>query len=95
MVSKILCSLSPKFRHVVSSIVEAKDLTALIVDELSGSLKGYQSRLDMETNQVEVRAFHAKEEGSTSNPTVNIGRGRGYGGFRGCSWGGGKGCVTE
>ncbi|XP_039134294.1 uncharacterized protein LOC120271681 [Dioscorea cayenensis subsp. rotundata] len=81
--------LSPKFKHVVSSIIKAKDLSTLTVDELSGSLKGHESRLDMETDQVEVKAFHAKGEGSTSNPNVITGRGRGRGGCRG------RGRVTE
>lgn len=71
VVGKILCSLSSKFRHVVSSIIEAKDLSTFTMDELSGSLKGHESRLDMETDQVEVRAFHTKGESSTSNPTIN------------------------
>lgn len=58
VVRKILRSLSPKFRHVVSSIIEVKDLAALTVDELSGSLKGHESRLNMETDQMEMKAFH-------------------------------------
>ncbi|XP_039137400.1 uncharacterized protein LOC120274929 [Dioscorea cayenensis subsp. rotundata] len=60
--SKILRSLSPKFHHVVSSIVKAKDLSILTVDKLSGSLKGHEGRLDMESDKVEVRAFHIKGE---------------------------------
>lgn len=47
IVGKILHSFSPKFRHVVSSIIEAKDLSVLTVDDLSGSLKGHKGRLDL------------------------------------------------
>ncbi|XP_039145505.1 uncharacterized protein LOC120282718 [Dioscorea cayenensis subsp. rotundata] len=83
IVGKILRSLSLKFRHVVSSIIEANDLSILTVDELSRSLKGHEGRLDMESDQVEVKAFHIKGEGSSSNSTDNAGRGKGHGGFRG------------
>ena len=47
VVSKILRSLTPKFNHVVSSIIEARDLTTLSVDELSGSLKGHEGILNL------------------------------------------------
>ncbi|XP_039130885.1 uncharacterized protein LOC120267277 [Dioscorea cayenensis subsp. rotundata] len=95
VVGKILRSLTPKFRHVVSSIIEAKDLTTLTVDELSGSLKGHEGRLDMENDQVEVKAFHIKGEASSSSYNVNTRRGRGRGGFRGRSRGRGRGHVSE
>lgn len=87
--------LIPKFRHVISSIIEAKDLATLTADDLSCSLKGHEGRLDMETNQVEVKAFHIRGEASISSPTANTGRGRGSGGFKGCSRDRGKGCVSK
>ncbi|XP_039123328.1 uncharacterized protein LOC120259937 [Dioscorea cayenensis subsp. rotundata] len=83
IVGKILHNLSPKFCHVVSSIVEAKDLSILMIDELSGSLKGHEGRLDMESDQVEVKAFHIKGEAFSANHTMNAGRDRDCGGFRG------------
>lgn len=49
----------------------------------------------METNQVEVKAFHIRGEASISSPTANTGRGRGSGGFKGCSRDRGKGCVSK
>lgn len=47
VVLKILRSLNPRFTHVVSSIIEAKNLNTLIVDELSGSLKSHESILNL------------------------------------------------
>lgn len=45
VVIKILRGLIHDFKHVVSSIVEAKDLRKLIVEELSSSLKSYKAIL--------------------------------------------------
>lgn len=46
VVIKIHRSLTPRFTNVVSSIIEAKNLSTLIVDELCDSLKSHESILD-------------------------------------------------
>lgn len=53
--------------YVVSSIIETKDLFVLIVEELSGSLKGHEGRLDMSLDSTEAKAFHIKTEGAPSS----------------------------
>lgn len=95
VVEKILRSLTPKFCHVVSSIIEAKDLSALGVKELSGSLKGHEGRLDMDPDQVEEKAFHIKPDTTLTNPSMHVGRGRARGSFRGRSRGRGRGRTSE
>ena len=46
VVEKILRSLNSKFNHVVVAIQESKDLEALSVDELNGSLRAYEDMMD-------------------------------------------------
>lgn len=70
VVGKILRSLTPDFKHVVSSIVEAKDLSTLTVEELGGSLKGHEAIILLSSEQDEATAFQA----TTAN---REGRGRG------------------
>jgi len=48
VVSKILRSLTPRFSLVVHSIIEAKDLNTLTVEQLSSSLKNHESILNIE-----------------------------------------------
>lgn len=54
VVGKILRSLNPTFKHVVSSIVEAKDLGKLTVEELSSSLKGHETILMLSAGEEET-----------------------------------------
>lgn len=95
VVGNILRSLTPKFSHLVSSIIEAKDLSALSVEELSGSLKGHEGRLNMAPNQVKEKAFHIKPDTTLTNPSMHVGRGRARGSFRGRSRGRGRGRTSE
>lgn len=46
VVAKMLISLTPRFTHV-SSIIKAKNLNALTLDELSSSLKSNESILNL------------------------------------------------
>lgn len=59
IVGKILRSLTPRFNHVVSSIVEAKDLSTLTVEKLSGSLKGHEAILFLSAGREEQTALQA------------------------------------
>ncbi|XP_039135767.1 uncharacterized protein LOC120273196 [Dioscorea cayenensis subsp. rotundata] len=77
IIGKILRSLTLKFSHVVSSIIESKDMSSLTVKELSGSLGGHEGRLDLEQDHTEEEgeaevasevAYVVKEEGEAQRP---------------------------
>ncbi|CAN0915988.1 hypothetical protein LINGRAHAP2_LOCUS29455 [Linum grandiflorum] len=51
IVERILCSLTPKFEHVVVVIEETKDLAKPSMTELMGSLVAHEQRLSRFTNQ--------------------------------------------
>lgn len=60
VVAKILRSLTPRFSHVVHSIIEAKDLNTLTVEALGSSLKSHESILHLASEE-EEKALHAKK----------------------------------
>lgn len=81
VVGKILRSLTSDYKHIVSSIVEAKDLSKLTVEELSSSLKNHEPILVMSASIDEEVALPTVN--SFSNNTSNRGgRGRAHGSFR-------------
>ncbi|XP_019418567.1 PREDICTED: uncharacterized protein LOC109329352 [Lupinus angustifolius] len=45
IVEKILCTLAPKFDHIVVAIEESKNLAILKVEELQGSLEAHEQRM--------------------------------------------------
>lgn len=75
VVTKILRNLTRRFTNIVSSIVEAKNLNTLTVDELCGLLKSHESILNENKDQDEDKALHTK-----SMPF----RDQNYKGERGC-----------
>lgn len=60
VVSKVFWSLTPRFMHVVHSIVEAKNLSTLTGDELSNSLESHESLINLAGEQEEKKALHIK-----------------------------------
>ncbi|CAL2278753.1 unnamed protein product [Prunus armeniaca] len=60
IVEKTLRSLPPKFYHVVAAIEESKDLAALVLHELIGSLEAHEKRINRSTDQSLEQAFQSK-----------------------------------
>ncbi|XP_039131773.1 uncharacterized protein LOC120268418 [Dioscorea cayenensis subsp. rotundata] len=94
VVAKILRSLTHDFKHVVSYIVEAKDLSKPTMEELSGSLKSHEAILHISAEPEEEAAFQA-----ATNFPVNTGgrrgRGRGRSLFTGHFCGRGRGRTED
>ena len=92
IMEKILDSLPEKFNPMVAIIEETKDISKLSVQELMGSLKTHEKRLNQHSKKSVESAFQSKlmlssineERGFTSSPRQNFnggghGRGRGRG----------------
>jgi len=44
IMEKILCSLDPKFEHIVVTFEETKDLETMMIEQLQGSLQAYEKK---------------------------------------------------
>lgn len=82
VVLKVLRSLTLRFMHIVHSIVEAKSLNTLNVDELSSSLKSHKSLLHLVGEQEDDKASHVKCSPYGEHGGRGTG-GRGQGSYRG------------
>ena len=85
VVEKVLRSLPRKCDAIVVVIEESKDLTTYSIDELDGSLKNYEDRLNKNENTSLEHAFKTQ---------MTFGRGRGNPEFRGRGRGRGRGSYT-
>ncbi|GAU31151.1 hypothetical protein TSUD_315750 [Trifolium subterraneum] len=89
IMEKVLRSLDPKFEHIVTVIEETKDLEAMTIEKLLGSLQAYEERKkkkkDIEEQVLKTRVDSPREEHGRSSQRrgEDRGCGRRYGGGRG------------
>lgn len=60
VIEKVLRSLPPKFDHVVAAIEESKDLSAMSMYQLTGSLLAHEQRINKSSHQPVEQAFQSK-----------------------------------
>ncbi|XP_039119907.1 uncharacterized protein LOC120256248 [Dioscorea cayenensis subsp. rotundata] len=102
VVSKVLRSLALKFDYVVVAIEESHDISKLTLDELNGSLKAHEMRVNRVMDRLTDRALHEKIEevaqgfderrstSATSTRSNTKGKGRSFFQERGRSRGRGR-----
>ncbi|CAL9218311.1 unnamed protein product, partial [Arabidopsis halleri] len=89
LMEKVLRSLDPKFEHIVTVIEETKDLEAMTIEQLLGSLQAYEEKKKKKEDIVEqvLKMRITKEENDQNYQRRGggqvRGRGRGYGNGRG------------
>ncbi|KAG7553295.1 hypothetical protein ISN45_Aa06g038290 [Arabidopsis thaliana x Arabidopsis arenosa] len=89
IMEKVLRSLDPKFEHIVTVIEETKDLEAMTIEQLLGSLQAYEEKKKKKEDIVEqvFKMRITKEENGQNYQRRGggqvRGRGRGYGNGRG------------
>ncbi|XP_057453169.1 uncharacterized protein LOC130745035 [Lotus japonicus] len=68
LVEKVLRSLTSKFDHIVTTIEESKDLEAMKIDELQGSLEAHEMRLNLRDNERDTeQALYARGNSNKKN----------------------------
>lgn len=92
IVGKVLRSLHYDYRHIVTAILESKDLSTYTFDELMSSLIAHEERLSMSIVNAEEKAFQVKGElVNKDKQDFHGSKGQNRGGFRGRGRGKGRG----
>ncbi|XP_070667764.1 uncharacterized protein [Malus domestica] len=83
IMEKILCSLDPKFKHIVMTIEETKNLEEISIEQLMGSLQEYEEKhKKRQANNKQLLKTHVqpkKKEEIFNNEKSQYGRSRGCG----------------
>ena len=69
VVEKILISLPERYDSIVSVIEQTKDLETLVVEDLMGTIKTFEQRMNMRGEKPLESAFQSKINLSTSEPS--------------------------
>ncbi|XP_044475712.1 uncharacterized protein LOC123203414 [Mangifera indica] len=86
VIEKMLRSLTPSFKHVVTAIEESKNLEIMTIEELLGSFRVHELRIRKRVNNANCeQALELKM--TSENNSGRWGRGRGSPAHRGCRHG--------
>ncbi|XP_020253124.1 uncharacterized protein LOC109830303 [Asparagus officinalis] len=78
IMEKILRTLDSKFKYIIPTIQESKDLSEVSIDELQGSLQAYEQDINISSKQAENL-----EQALQSKITIKEDSRRWRGGYRG------------
>ncbi|XP_061375044.1 uncharacterized protein LOC133317220 [Gastrolobium bilobum] len=84
IMEKVLRSLARKFDYIVTAIEEAKNMSAMSIDELMGSLQAYEQRMNLNEGSSNLeQALQSKLSFDENQASSSFGGGRGnHGGYR-------------
>ncbi|PON75870.1 hypothetical protein PanWU01x14_038210 [Parasponia andersonii] len=95
IMEKILRSLDPKFENIVTVIEETKDLRAMTIEQLLGSLQAHEEKKKKTQNfNEQLLKTQLQEKKEDSSNGRGRGRSRGQGKGHGCGRGG-RGCFNN